>query len=99
MTRQPRHLRRDLFGEGARWAGRLLVLASVLLLPDLAHSCASCFGEPDSPETRGLMLAGAILLSVVAAVQLVLARFFWRLLSHERREHHGTASPDRAREP
>lgn len=48
---------------------RKIVLAIVLLaLPEIAAACATCFGAPDAPATKGMNNAILALLAVVGVV-------------------------------
>ena len=50
---------------------------------DTLLACTACVGDPGSVETRALALGILALLGVVAPVQVVIVRFFWRLLKAE----------------
>lgn len=58
----------------------LVVLAAALiatwLLPDAAHACAVCYGDPDSSQVAGLNNAIWVLLTVVAGVQVGFVALF-----------------------
>jgi uncharacterized membrane protein YphA (DoxX/SURF4 family) len=50
-------------------AGILAVTLAVLLaLPQLASACATCFGAPDAPMTKGMNNAILMLIGVVGLV-------------------------------
>ena len=51
--------------------------------PRAALACSSCFGEPGSAQSQGLIAAASVLLVLVAAVQFVVVRFFWRVAKRE----------------
>ena len=58
---------------------RVTVLAAVLAIlshPAAARACAACYGEPDSPASRGLTLAISVLAVVVMAVLGGVVAFF-----------------------
>ena len=46
----------------------LLVGVLVLALPQIASACATCFGAPDAPMTRGMNNAILMLIGVVGLV-------------------------------
>lgn len=48
-------------------------------------ACTACVGDPTSNQTRALAFGILALLAVLAPVQLVIVRFFWRLLEAEER--------------
>lgn len=58
----------------------LVALAAVAIagwvLPDAAHACAVCYGDPDSSQVAGLNNAIWVLLSIVAAVQVGFVALF-----------------------
>lgn len=48
---------------------RYALLAAILLaLPEIASACATCFGAPDAPATKGMNNAILALLAVVGVV-------------------------------
>lgn len=52
-----------------RWiAGALAV--TMALLPELLHACPVCYGEPNSPLTKGVDNAVFFLLGIVGLVQV-----------------------------
>jgi hypothetical protein len=58
---------------------RVMVLAAVLAIlnhPAGAQACSACYGEPDSPASRGLTLAIAVLAVVVMGVLGGVVAFF-----------------------
>jgi hypothetical protein len=58
---------------------RVAVLAAVLAIlthPAGARACSACYGEPDSPASRGLTLAISALAVVVMAVLGGVVAFF-----------------------
>ena len=83
-----------------RHAARLhpaLVAATLLLVPRLAGACAVCFGDPDSPASRGLTVAVLFLVGVIVAVLAGVALFAVTMLRRNERQHehgaHGAALP------
>ena len=78
-------LRAAAFG---RWAAQLatrnsqLAIALLLLLaPQLAHACPTCYGDPNSPMTKGSDNAILFMLGVIGFVQLAFIGLFvtfWR---------------------
>ena len=81
-----------------RHAARLrpaLVAAPLLLAPRLAGACAVCFGDPDSPASRGLTVAVLFLVGVIVAVLAGVALFAVSMLRRNERQHehgaHGAA--------
>ena len=58
-----------------------LVVGAALALPQVAISCPSCYGAPDSPMTAGMNMAILSLLGVTGVVLLAIAAFIvylWR---------------------
>lgn len=78
-----------------RYAARLqpaLAAAALLLAPRAAGACAVCFGDPDSPATKGLTAAVLFLVGVIAAVLAGVALFAIVMLRRaERQPGHGRA--------
>lgn len=67
-----------------------LVAAALLLVPRLAGACAVCFGDPDSPASRGLTVAVLFLVGVIVAVLAGVALFAVSMLRRNERQHeHG----------
>lgn len=54
-----------------------------MLLPASASACAICYGEPDSPMTRGLTWGILALVLVVAIVLSGVVAFFVHTLRNE----------------
>lgn len=51
---------------------------ALVLLPGMpAFACTTCFGDPNSAETRGLRGAIVFLLILVGLVQIGFVRLFW----------------------
>lgn len=50
-----------------QWQKKFLIVAGLLFLslPKLGLACSVCFGDPNSSESRGLVLAVYLLLGVV----------------------------------
>ena len=67
-----------------------LVAAALLLVPRLAGACAVCFGDPDSPASKGLTVAVLFLVGVIVAVLAGVALFAVSMLRRNERQHeHG----------
>ncbi len=83
-----------------RYAARLqpaLAAAALLLAPRAAGACAVCFGDPDSPATKGLTAAVLFLVGVIVAVLAGVALFAIVMLRRsERQPGHGPGSPSAA---
>ncbi len=66
-----------------------LVLSSVALaaccLPEMAAACATCFGDPNSPMTRGMNLAILTLLGITGFVLSGFAALIVALVRRARR--------------
>ena len=75
----------------------VLVAAALLLAPRLAGACAVCFGDPDSPASKGLTAAVLFLVGVIVAVLAGVALFAVTMLRRNERQHehgaHGAALP------
>lgn len=56
-----------------------------LLLPDVAHACAVCYGDPDSVQVIGLNRAIWVLLAIVGAVQVGFVSMFVQFRRRARR--------------
>jgi len=58
-----------------------LLTAVLVLMPQIASACPVCYGAPDSPMTKATNNGIAVLLGVVAFVQIGFAAMFfsfWR---------------------
>ena len=79
-----------------RHAARLhpaVVAAALLLVPRLAGACAVCFGDPDSPASKGLTAAVLFLVGVIVVVLAGVALFAVSTLRRNERQHeHGAQS-------
>jgi len=53
------------------------VAAVWLGLPAVAAACATCFGDPQAPATKGLNNAILMLLGVVGLVYVGIGKLFW----------------------
>ncbi len=53
------------------------VAAVWLGLPAVAAACATCFGDPQAPATKGLNNAIFMLLGVVGLVYVGIVKLFW----------------------
>ncbi len=47
---------------------KLTVAFSLLIIPDLARACATCYGAPDDPMTAGMNMAIFLMLGVTGSV-------------------------------
>ena len=64
-----------------------LLAAALLLVPRLAGACAVCFGDPDSPASKGLTAAVLFLVGVIVAVLAGVAVFAVSMLRRNERQH------------
>ncbi len=66
-----------------------LILASSLV-PDFALACGVCYGDPDSPMTKGMNKGILVLLGFVGIVQVGFVALFWnfrkRAKEHTRKD-------------
>lgn len=70
-----------------------LTAAALLLAPRAAGACAVCFGDPDSPASKGLTAAVLFLVGVIVAVLAGVALFAISMLRRTERQHgHGSRS-------
>lgn len=51
-----------------RRLGTIVLAACILLLPQIASACATCFGAADAPMTKGMNNAILMLVGVVGLV-------------------------------
>jgi hypothetical protein len=49
-----------------------------------AIACAVCFGDPESPLTKGVIFGMLTLFAIVSCVLFCLGRFFWRFAKRSR---------------
>jgi hypothetical protein len=62
------------------------ILAAVALLaPEAARACATCFGDPGAPATKGLNWAILTLVASVGIVYLGIGRVIWTIHKRSRR--------------
>jgi hypothetical protein len=54
-----------------------IAVACWLALPGAAAACATCFGDPQAPATKGLNNAILMLLGVVGVVYAGIGKLFW----------------------
>lgn len=54
----------------------LLVLLVMALAP-VAHACATCYGAPDDPMTKGVNNGIWVLLGAIGLVQIGFVAMFW----------------------
>ena len=60
---------------------QLLIALLILLAPQLAHACPTCYGDPNSPLTKGSNNAILFMLGVIGFVQIGFVGLFvtfWR---------------------
>jgi len=73
------------------WSFRLvqpsLVALALFLLPRFAGACAVCFGDPDSPATKGLTAAVVLLVAVVISVLVGVVLFVVAMLRRSDKEN------------
>ena len=64
---------------GGRWTvnGKVLAIVIAILAPVVLHACPVCFGNPDSPMTKGTSNGVLFLLGIVGLVQLGFVALFW----------------------
>lgn len=55
----------------------LAVLLSAVVVPGLADACQVCFGDPNSPMTKGAQAGVWVLLGIVLAVEAAFGVFFF----------------------
>jgi len=58
---------------------------AALLAPEAAWACATCFGAPGAPATKGLNWAILTLVASVAVVYLGIGRVIWTIHKRSRR--------------
>ena len=57
---------------------RAAIVGTLLLaLPRIAAACATCYGAPDAPMTRGMNNAILLLISVVGLVYVGIGKVIW----------------------
>ena len=61
------------------------VAVSALALPQIASACATCFGAPDSPMTKGVNNAIFLLIGVVGLVYVGIGKVAWDFRKRSRR--------------
>lgn len=64
-----------------------LVAVAMILVPRLAGACSVCFGEPDSPISRGLTVAVLFLVGVIVVVLAGVALFAVSMLRRNDKRH------------
>lgn len=62
-----------------RFKGKLLGMTCLigLALPRIAAACATCFGDPQAPMTKGLNNGILMLLGVVGVVYVGIGKVMW----------------------
>ena len=63
----------------------LTALVAMIVLPDVAHACTVCLGDPDSAMAQGVNNGILFLLGCVALVQVGFLALFWSFRSRARR--------------
>jgi hypothetical protein len=63
----------------------MAALALGLALPRIAAACATCFGDPDSPATRGMNNAILALLACVGLVYVGIVKIAWDFRQRSKR--------------
>jgi len=61
-------------------------VTAVLVVPEIAHACASCFGNPDAAMTQGLNKAILALLGFVGLVQVGIVKVMWDIRKRTRKK-------------
>src|SRR5437763_150649 len=78
LLRQRRGARRLRSARRAEAEGPMKrLIALLILIAPIANACPVCFGNPDSPMTKGTNNGIAVLLGVVFFVQIGFAAMFW----------------------
>jgi len=62
---------------GQRIAATALFVTVLVLWPQFGHACPVCFGDPNSPMTKGTSNAILFLLGIVGVVQVGFIALFW----------------------
>ena len=62
-----------------------ILTAIVLALPQIASACATCFGAPDAPMTKGMNNAILMLMGVVGLVYVGIGKVAWDFRKRSRR--------------
>jgi uncharacterized membrane protein YphA (DoxX/SURF4 family) len=72
-----------------RRSGQVLIgaiaAAACLALPGIASACATCFGDPAAPMTKGLNNAILMLLGVVGVVYVGIGKLIWDFRKRSKR--------------
>lgn len=58
------------------FAATLAAVVVAALAPQAAEACSTCFGDPESPMTKGMNTAIAFLLGVITSVLAMFAGLF-----------------------
>lgn len=59
--------------------------AVVLALPRIAAACATCYGAPDAPMTRGMNNAILLLIGVVGLMYVGIGKVIWDFRKRSKR--------------
>jgi len=59
-------------------------LVFLALWPVSAEACATCFGDPNSAETKGVKNAVFFMLGVIGLVQVGFVKMFWNFRQRAR---------------
>ena len=80
-----------------RLRGKLLGMTCLigLALPHIAAACATCFGDPQAPMTKGLNNGILMLLGVVGVVYVGIGKVMWEF--RKRSKKLAEQQPARAR--
>ena len=68
-----------------RRAVLIVVVALILSLPQIASACATCFGAPDAPMTKGMNNAILMLIGVVGVVYVGIGKVAWDFRKRSKR--------------
>ena len=80
VRRSPFSVRRDSGHRRSAIGHRTVLIAALLMVATfapIAHGCPVCFGNPDSPMTKGTSNGVLFLLGIVGFVQVGFVALFW----------------------
>lgn len=63
-----------------------LLLVLCMAFAPLAHACATCYGAPDDPMTKGVNNGIWVLLGVIGFVQIGFVAMFWSFWKRAREQ-------------
>jgi hypothetical protein len=88
-----------MHGSRRALAGAVAVIAGTawLALPRVAAACATCFGDPQSPQTQGMNNAILTLLGVVGVVYVGVGKLIWDFRKRSKRLEEMRPTRDRLR--